>query len=109
MKLLILLLIFVPSLCFAHLRTVQECTQGSNFIFHTAQSRDAKTTTKNEFMKKFVEKINMINSLQADINWFVQDEEDERFLGNEVMKVFDTPIKPKQHQVAFLKACNTYI
>jgi hypothetical protein len=39
------------------------------------------------------------------LRWFVQDEHDERLLGSAAQRVFDQPMKPEQHEAAFVSDC----
>ncbi|MGH8632404.1 MAG: hypothetical protein ACREU7_16775 [Burkholderiales bacterium] len=88
----------------AHPLTLEECAQGGEFIRHAAMSRDAGVT-KQIFMNRFAEDIALIQAFPPELRWFVQDEHDERLLGSAAEQVFDQPMKPEQHEAAFVSDC----
>lgn len=94
----------VPGLSSAHPLTLEECAQGGEFIRHAAMSRDAGMT-KQVFMNRFAEDLVLIQAFPPELRWFVQDEHDERLLGTAAEKVFDQPMKPEQHEAAFVSDC----
>lgn len=93
-----------PGLAGAHPLTLEECTEGGEFIRHAAMSRDAGIT-RQLFMSRFAEDIALIRAFPPELRWFVQDEQDERLLGSAAERVFDRPMKPEQHEAAFVSDC----
>jgi hypothetical protein len=94
----------VPGLSSAHPLTLEECTQGGEFIRHAAMSRDSGIT-RQFFMDRFAEDMALIQAFPPQLRWFVQDEHDERLLGSAAQRVFDQPMKPEQHEAAFVSDC----
>jgi hypothetical protein len=93
-----------PGLSSAHPLTLEECAQGGEFIRHAAMSRDAGMT-KQIFMNRFAEDLALIQAFPPELRWFVQDEHDERLLGTAAERVFDQPMRPEQHEAAFVSDC----
>ncbi len=93
-----------PGVSSAHRLTLEECAQGGEFIRHAAMSRDAGIS-KQFFMDRLAEDIALIQAFPPQLRWFVQDEEDERLLGSAAERVFDRPVKPEQHEAAFVSDC----
>jgi hypothetical protein len=88
----------------AHALTIDECTEGAEFIRNTALARD-NGMTREFFVNKLVEDLAMIQSFPPHLRWFVQDSGDEKLLSEAVFKVFDEPVKADQHESSFISAC----
>jgi hypothetical protein len=88
----------------AHSLTLDECTEGGEFIRNAALARD-NGVSREFFVGKLVEDLMMIQSYPAPMRWFVQDPSDEKFLSDAVYRVFDEPMKAEQHEASFVGAC----
>jgi hypothetical protein len=88
----------------AHSLTLDECTEGGEFIRNAALARD-NGVTREFFVNKLAEDLVMIQSYPPPLRWFVQDPSDEKFLSDAVFKVFDEPVKAEQHEATFVGAC----
>ncbi len=88
----------------AHPLTLAECAEGGEFIRNAALSRDAGAT-REFFIGKLEEDLILIQAFPPQLRWFVQDSFDEAFLSRRVERVFDTPMKPEQHEAAFISDC----
>lgn len=88
----------------AHPLTLAECAEGGEFIRNAALARDAGVTR--EFLiSRFEEDLLLIQAFPPQLRWFVQDTMDEKFLGTRLEAVFDRPMKPTQHEAAFISDC----
>ena len=88
----------------AHPLTLTECAEGGEFIRNAALARDAGAS-REFFMGKFEEDLILIQAFPPQLRWFVQDAVDEEFLSRRVERVFDKPMKPEQHEAAFISDC----
>jgi hypothetical protein len=88
----------------AHPLTLAECAEGGEFIRNAALARDAGAT-REFFIGKFEEDLILIQAFPPQLRWFVQDAVDEEFLSRRVERVFDKPVKPEQHEAAFISDC----
>jgi len=88
----------------AHPLTLAECAEGGEFIRNAALSRDAGAT-REFFIGRLEEDLVLIQAFPPQLRWFVQDSFDEAFLSRRVERVFDTPMKPEQHEAAFISDC----
>ena len=88
----------------AHSLTLAECSEGGEFIRNAALSRDIGTT-KQFFMDRLAEDILLIQAFPRELRWFVQDEQDEALLSGAAARVFDSPMRPEQHEDAFINEC----
>ena len=50
-----------------------------------------------------------IKSVPIEFRWFVQSDEDEIFLLNQTLKVWENPKAPSEHEKEFLVSCIDYI
>lgn len=89
---------------FAHPLTLDECTEGGEFIRNAALSRDYGMS-RAQFMGRLSDDIAMIQAFPPELRWFVQDENDEALLRGAAARVFDAPLKPEQHEAAFINEC----
>jgi hypothetical protein len=92
----------------AHRPSYEECLEGSDFIANAARARD-NGVSKNEFVARMREDIEMIQAYPPQLRWFVQDGEDATFLIAQAEAVFDAPRPPKAHQTEFLASCSARI
>lgn len=88
----------------AHPLTLAECAEGGEFIRNAALARDAGAS-REFFLGKLEEDLMLIQAFPPQLRWFVQDAVDEAFLSRRVERVFDKPMKPEQHEAAFISDC----
>ena len=88
----------------AHPLTLAECAEGGEFIRNAALARDAGVS-RDFFISKFEEDLLLIQAFPPQLRWFVQDAMDEKFLSTRLEGVFDNPMKPAQHEAAFISDC----
>ena len=88
----------------AHPLTLAECAEGGEFIRNAALARDAGAT-REFFIGKLDEDLILIQAFPPQLRWFVQDAMDQQFLSRRVERVFDKPMKPEQHEAAFISDC----
>ena len=88
----------------AHPLPLAECAEGGEFIRNAALARDAGAS-REFFIGKFEEDLILIQAFPPQLRWFVQDAVDEEFLSRRVERVFDKPMKPEQHEAAFISDC----
>jgi hypothetical protein len=88
----------------AHPLTLAECAEGGEFIRNAALARDAGAS-REFFISKLEEDLLLIQAFPPQLRWFVQDAVDEDFLSRRVERVFDKPMKPEQHEAAFISDC----
>jgi len=83
---------------------IAECAEGGEFIRNAALARD-HGITREFFMGRLEEDLVLIRAFPPALRWFVQDEADERFLSERAGLVFDAPMKPEEHEAAFVRDC----
>lgn len=106
MKIILFILLFCLSeVCYSSKHLAQECNEGAEMIGHAAESRDAKKTTKEEYLGQMILDLQLIKVFPAETRWFSHDQADEVLLIKHASDVFDKPKKPVEHQVDFLKEC----
>ena len=88
----------------AHPLTLAECAEGGEFVRNAALARDAGAS-REFFVGKLEEDLSLIQAFPPQLRWFVQDAVDEEFLSRRVERVFDKPMKPEQHEAAFISDC----
>ncbi|MCW5621762.1 MAG: hypothetical protein KIS79_11700 [Burkholderiales bacterium] len=88
----------------AHDLSIDECTEGGDFIKHAALSRDSGLS-RDDFISRLHGDLIAIQAFPPELRWFVQDEEDEVLLVSHAERVFDDPESPESHQTDFLQAC----
>ncbi|HKQ24217.1 MAG TPA: hypothetical protein VJT81_07250 [Burkholderiales bacterium] len=88
----------------AHPLTLAECAEGGEFIRNAALARDAGAS-RAFLLGKLEEDLMLIQAFPPQLRWFVQDAVDEEFLSRRLEKVFDEPMKPEQHEAAFISDC----
>jgi hypothetical protein len=99
------------ALCFActasahgSVPTFDECLEGSDFIAHAAMSRDLGVD-REAFLARLDDDLSAIRAFPPSLRWFAHDGDDERFLTEATVRVFDAPITPDAHRSQFLFAC----
>jgi hypothetical protein len=97
-------LVLATAPCAAHAPSVQECREGSDFILHAAQARDAGAT-RAFFIGKLQDDLAAIRVFPRSLRWFAQDADDEALLTGAAEAVFDAPRRPELHQSAFFAQC----
>ena len=88
----------------AHDLSIDECTQGGDFIRNAALSRDYGIS-RDDFIGRMHGDFQAIRAFPPELRWFAQDETDERFLLAHAERVFDEPGVPQSHENDFLQAC----
>ncbi|MEQ1881895.1 MAG: hypothetical protein ABL878_13085 [Burkholderiales bacterium] len=88
----------------AHAIAPGECSEGGEFIRNAALARDAGIT-RQFFVDKMIEDLIVIRAYPPALRWFVQDEFDEKFLSDQVFKVFDEPVEAEEHEAFFISEC----
>jgi len=96
--------ILVAGTAQAHALSLDECSEGSDFIKNAALSRDAGMPER-QFLAQFKADIQALQRLPAELRWFVQDKDDEVFLLAAVQDVFRQPKPASVHQAQFAMAC----
>lgn len=94
----------VPFAVQAHDLSMTECHEGRDFIRNAALSRD-QGLSRDEFIGRMQEDLELIKAFPPDLRWFVQDAEDETLLVDAAQSVFDRPVDPEQHGEEFLTSC----
>ena len=88
----------------AHDLSIDECTEGGDFIRNAALSRDYGIT-REDFIGRMHGDLQAIRAFPPELRWFVQDDDDEGFLLAHAERVFDAPGVPASHENDFLQAC----
>ena len=88
----------------AHVPSMEECAQGSDFIRNAALARD-EGMPERQFVAQFQADVQALQRLPAELRWFVQDKDDEAFLLSAVQEVFRKPRPAAVHQAQFAVAC----
>jgi hypothetical protein len=98
----------LPYVAAAHVLTLDECVEGSDFIMHAAMSRE-NGMTREAFLERMESDIHMIQAFPPELRWFVQDQDDAELLTSAARMVFDSPREPQSHQSEFLAACTARV
>jgi predicted GNAT superfamily acetyltransferase len=88
----------------AHALSLEECSEGSDFIKNAALARD-EGMQERQFVAQFQADVQALQRLPAELRWFVQDKDDEVFLLSAVQEVFRKPKPATVHQAQFALAC----
>jgi hypothetical protein len=101
--------LFATSLCAAVSATalevaVAECKEGADFIRNAALARE-NGMSKEQFVMRLDEDLQMIQAVPVELRWFAHSEDEARFLRDAVQSVYDAPLSPAAHGLAFAKAC----
>ena len=100
----ILALTIAPFEVCASVPTLADCLEASDFIANAALSRD-NGMTRDAFIERLNGDFIAIRAFPNELRWFVRDEDDERFLEDAAVHVFDAPSTPAEHRREFLRAC----
>lgn len=84
--------------------SLAECFEGSDFVADAALSRDAGMSAE-AFLGRMEQDFEAIQSLPAELRWFVHDADDEAFLLSAAREVFASPQAAQIHRRLFLEAC----
>lgn len=93
-----------PFALHAHALSMNECSEGSDFIRNAALARDDGMPER-QFVAQFHADVQALQRLPAELRWFVQDKDDEVFLLSAVQDVFQKPRPAAVHQAQFAVAC----
>jgi hypothetical protein len=93
-----------PCAVHAHALSMEECSEGSDFIANAALARDDGMPER-QFVAQFQADVQALQRLPAELRWFVQDKDDEVFLLSAVQDVFRKPKPAAVHQAQFAIAC----
>src|SRR5262245_49824681 len=90
----------------AHTRSKLECAQLKVFIQVHAYSRDRGAMTRQTSLEILTSDLELIKAFPEQPRWFVEDEDDARFIVREVARVFDDPLEPEIQGAAAEERCN---
>jgi hypothetical protein len=88
----------------SHSPSINECTEGSDFIRNAALARD-NGVSENSFMERLRQDIELIQAFPPALRWFVQDDDDAGFLIAAAGNVFQQPKTAATHQEDFFRSC----
>ena len=97
-------LLILPFGVAAQPHSAGECREGGDFIRNAALARDGGTT-REFFVGRLEEDLQLIRAYPPALRWFVHDPDDEIFLRTEVKAVFDAPESSERHRIEFLERC----
>lgn len=97
-------LFLLPAACIAHPLSTNECNEGGDFIHNAALARDAGMGEE-QFMNRVHEDLELIKTFPPQLRWFVQDEDDAKFLISAAVAVFQKPKTAGSHRSEFVLAC----
>ena len=100
----LLALSLLPTICFARELSVTECSEAGDFIKNAALARDGGMS-ETTFLNKIRDDIDVIQSFPPHLRWFVQDDEDAKFLLTAATEVFQHPNSARKHQSDFFRTC----
>lgn len=88
--------------------TLEECTEGADFIRNAARSRDNGIRAE-EFLGRLESDLVTIRSVPAALRWFARDEDDEALLRGGANAVFIDPRGADLHHGEFLATCRATV
>jgi len=88
----------------ASVPTMNDCLEASDFVANAARSRD-NGVDRAAFVGRLQEDFVAIRAFPPALRWFVHDDDDETFLEDATIAVFDRPQLPERHRDTFLRAC----
>jgi hypothetical protein len=108
-KLLLVFGLLIP--CVVNAVTTDECYEGSQFIENAALLRESGKIegVKENFISQMFEDFEKLKSVPEELRWFVQNENDEFFILNQALKVWENKKEPSKHREEFLFDCLIYI
>jgi hypothetical protein len=83
---------------------VAECKEGADFIRNAALARE-NGMSKEQFVTRLDEDLQLIQAVPVELRWFAHSDDEARFLRDAVQDVYDAPLSPAAHGLAFAKAC----
>lgn len=102
--LLPLLLSFLAATSTAGVPSPKECVEAGDFIGNAALARDGGMSEE-QFLSRIHEDLEVIKAFPPQLRWFVQDEEDARFLVEAAAAVFREPKAAAVHRADMVRAC----
>jgi hypothetical protein len=88
----------------ASVPTMNDCLEASDFVANAARSRD-NGLDREAFVERLREDFVAIRAFPPSLRWFVHDQDDETFLEDAAIAVFERPQLPERHRETFLRAC----
>lgn len=94
----------LPMLATAHTLSIEECSEGSDYIRNAALSRDGGISEA-KFFEVFDHDLVLLMAIPPALRWFVQDDDDAEFLRAALLDVYHSPKLPQLHAENFAAAC----
>jgi hypothetical protein len=88
--------------------TLEECTEGADFIRNAALSRD-NGIRADAFLRRLEDDLVMIRSVPPALRWFARDGDDEEMLRVAAISVFAEPRGAEDHHRDFLSNCRAVV
>jgi hypothetical protein len=88
--------------------TLDECTEGADFIRNAALSRD-NGIRGDEFLRRLEDDLVAIQSVPPALRWFARDGDDEEMLRVAAVSVFADPRGAEDHHRDFLSNCRAVV
>lgn len=101
----VLPLLAFPLMATAHSLSIEECSEGADYILRAAHFRD-RGISEARFIRIFDKDVQESQATPPEQRWFMQDEEDRIFLRAALLKVFQQPEAAGEHAAEFYHACN---
>lgn len=100
----LLFLLALPLMATAHTLSIEECSEGSDYIRNAAMSRDSGLTEA-KFFEVFDHDLVLLMAVPPSLRWFVQDDDDAEFLRGALLDIYRNPQPPQLHADRFAEAC----
>ncbi len=100
----LLFLLTFPLMVNAHSLSIEECSEGSDYIRNAALSRDAGMSEA-KFFEVFDRDLILLMAVPPSLRWFVQDVDDAEFLRGALLDIYRNPKSPELHADRFAEAC----
>jgi hypothetical protein len=88
--------------------TLEECTEGADFIRNAALSRDNGIRAE-VFLRRLEDDLVAIQSVPPALRWFARDGDDEALLRVAAISVFAEPRGAEGHHRDFLSNCRAVV
>ncbi len=88
--------------------TLEECTEGADFIRNAALSRD-NGIRADVFLRRLEDDLVAIRSVPPPLRWFARDGDDEALLRVAAISVFAEPRGAEDHHRDFLSNCRAVV
>ena len=88
--------------------TLEECTEGADFIRNAALSRD-NGIRGDAFLRRLEDDLVAIRSVPPALRWFARDGDDEEMLRMAAVSVFADPRGAEDHHRDFLSNCRAVV